>query len=156
MAKRKWVIAFAPFMALATLLAVPLQLNGLLIMWKIHQAKQNDAIRAALLCDETALHVIDHLTHALLRRIHPGNRDEVFIWQNFPARLPTQAALSYEHIENFTKDLEARRDHETRPARSTGLIWKGPQIKVSVWLLPCARVTWSYDWSVPCLSFQQS
>ena len=97
-------------MALTTLLAVPLQLNGLLIMWKIHQAKQNDAIRAALLCDETALHVIDHLTHALLRRIHPGNRDEVFIWQNFPARLPTQAALSYEHIENFTKDLEVRRD----------------------------------------------
>ena len=55
-------------------------------------------------------YVIDHLTHALLRRIHPGNRDEVFIWQNFPARLPTQAALSYEHIENFTKDLEVRRD----------------------------------------------
>ena len=55
MAKRNWVITFAPFMALATLLAVPLQLNGLLIMWKIHQAKQNDAIRAALLRDETAL-----------------------------------------------------------------------------------------------------
>ena len=35
-------------MALATLLAVSLQLNGLLMMWKIHQAKQNDAIRAAL------------------------------------------------------------------------------------------------------------
>ena len=48
MAKRNWVITFAPFMALTTLLAVPLQLNGLLIMWKIHQAKQNDAIRAAL------------------------------------------------------------------------------------------------------------
>ena len=55
MAKRNWVITFAPFMALATLLAVPLQLNGLPIMWKIHQAKQNDAIRAALLCDKTAL-----------------------------------------------------------------------------------------------------
>ena len=88
MAKRNLVITFAPIMALATLLAVSLQLNGLLMMWKIHQAKQNDAIRAALLCDETALHVIDHLTHALLRRIHPGNRDEVFIWQNFPARSP--------------------------------------------------------------------
>ena len=57
-------------------------------------------------------YVIDHLTHALLRRIHSGNRDEVFMWQNFPARLPTQAAPSYEHIENFTKDLEARGDHE--------------------------------------------
>ena len=55
MAKRNWVITFAPFMALTTLLAVPLQLNGLLIMWKIHQAKQNDAIRAALLCDKTLL-----------------------------------------------------------------------------------------------------
>ena len=32
--------------------------------------------------------VIDHLTHALLRIIRPGNRDEVFIWQNFPAPLP--------------------------------------------------------------------
>ena len=79
MARRNWVITFAPFMALATLLAVPLQLNGLLIMWKIHQAKQNDAIRAALLCDETALHVIDHLTHSLLRRIHPGNRDHITV-----------------------------------------------------------------------------
>ena len=55
MAKRNLVITFAPIMALATLLAVSLQLNGLLMMWKIHQAKQNDAIRAALLCDETAL-----------------------------------------------------------------------------------------------------
>ena len=54
--------------------------------------------------------VIDYFTHALLRRIHPGNRDEVFIWQKFSACLPTQAALSYEHIENFTKDLEVRRD----------------------------------------------
>ena len=35
-------------MALATLLAVLLQLNGSLMMGKIHQAKQNDAIRAAL------------------------------------------------------------------------------------------------------------
>ena len=29
-------------------------------------------------------YVIDHWTHARVRRIHPGNRDEVFIWQNFP------------------------------------------------------------------------
>ena len=33
------------------------------MMWKIQQAMQDDAIRAD--------------------RIHPGNRDEVFIWQNF-------------------------------------------------------------------------
>ena len=48
MAKRNRVITFAPIMALATLLALSLQLNGLLIMWKIYQAKQNDAIRADL------------------------------------------------------------------------------------------------------------
>ena len=48
MAKRNRVISFTPIMALATPLAVSLQLNGLLMMWKIHQAKQNDAIRAAL------------------------------------------------------------------------------------------------------------
>ena len=35
---------------------------------------------------------------------HPSYRAEVFICQNF------QPALSYEHIENFTKDLEVRRD----------------------------------------------
>lgn len=53
-----------PIMALTTLLAVSLQLNGLLLMRKIHQVKENDAIRAAFLrkrtyslrrlCDETA------------------------------------------------------------------------------------------------------
>ena len=48
MAKHNRVISFTPIMALATLLAVSLQLNGLLMMWKIHQAEQNDAIRAAL------------------------------------------------------------------------------------------------------------
>ena len=46
---------FTPIMDLVTLLAVSLQLNGLVMIWKIHQAKQNDAIRAALLCDESAL-----------------------------------------------------------------------------------------------------
>ena len=35
---------------------------------------------------------------------HPSYRAEVFICQN------CQPALSYEHIETFTKDLEVRRD----------------------------------------------
>ena len=48
--------------ALATLIAVSLQLNGMLMMWKIQQAMQDDA--------------------EFIRRIHPGNRAEVFIWQN--------------------------------------------------------------------------
>ena len=85
------------------------------MMWKIQQEMQDDAIRTARI-------------HPAL---HPGNRDEVFIWQNFqPAyrkrlkkartREPSQPALSYERIENFTKDLEVRRDlgnraHMKRP-----------------------------------------
>ena len=40
----------------------------------------------------------------ILSGFHPSYRAEVFICQNF------QPALSYEHIENFTKDLEVRRD----------------------------------------------
>ena len=68
-------------------------------MWKIQQAMEDDAIRTA----------------RIHPAVHPGNRDEVFIWQKFPARLPrfrepSQPALSYEHIENFTKDLQVRRD----------------------------------------------
>ena len=76
------------------------------MMWKIQQAMQDDAIRTA----------------RIHPAVHPGNRDEVFTWQNFSARLPrsrlekprsrepSQPALSHEHIENFTKDLEVRRD----------------------------------------------
>ena len=76
-----------------------------MLIWKIQQAKQDDAIRAALL-------------HALLGRIHPGNWAAVFIWQKFPAHLPrsrlekprfrelSQPTLSYEHTEIFAKDLE--------------------------------------------------
>ena len=39
-----------------------------------------------------------------LSRFYPSYRAEVFICQNF------QPALSYEHIETFTKGLEVRRD----------------------------------------------
>ena len=72
----------------------------MLMMWKIQQAMQDDAIRTA----------------RIHPAVHPGNRDEVFIWQNFqPAyrdlgNRASQPALSYEHIETFTKDLEVRRD----------------------------------------------
>ena len=95
MAKRNRVITFVPIIALVTLLAVLLQFKGLPMMWKIPQAKQttpiglpccgNEIIRCVM---KLRCFVIDHLTHALLRRIHPGNRDEVFIWQKFLARLP--------------------------------------------------------------------
>ena len=39
----------------------------MLLMWKIQQAMQDDAIRTA----------------RIHPAVHPGNRDEVFIWQNF-------------------------------------------------------------------------
>ena len=73
------------------------------MMWKIQQAMLDDAIRTARI-------------HSA---VHPGNRDEVFIWQNFqPAyrdlgwkkRYLGNRASPYEHIENFTKDLEVRQD----------------------------------------------
>ena len=59
---------------------------------------------------------------------HPGEGWRVYL-SNFSARLekprsrePSQLALSYEHIENFTKDLEVRRDlgnraHLKRPLK---------------------------------------
>lgn len=37
------VITFTPFIALVTLVAVSLQLNWILMMWKMPQANQNDA-----------------------------------------------------------------------------------------------------------------
>ena len=86
---------FRAYHALVTLLAVSQQLNGLPMIWKIPQEKQttlvglpccgNEIIRCVI---KLRCFVIDHLTHALLRRIHPGNRDGVFIWQKFLARLP--------------------------------------------------------------------
>ena len=80
------------------------------MMWKIQQAMQDDAIRTA----------------RIHPAVHPGNRAEVFIWQNFqPAyrdlsrkkprfRELSQPALSYEHTENFTKDLEVKQDFGNR------------------------------------------
>ena len=70
------------------------------MIWKIQQAMEDDAIPTARIHPD----------------IYPCNRAVVFIWQNFqPAYLsrsrePSQPSLSYEHIENFTKDLEVRRD----------------------------------------------
>ena len=69
------------------------------MMWKIQQAMQDDAIRTA----------------RIHPAVHPGNRDEVFIWQNFqPAYrdLGNQASPP-SHMntsKSFAKDLEIRRD----------------------------------------------
>lgn len=56
-------ITFAPIIALATLKAASMQLNGMLMMGKIQHSMQDDAIRAA--------------------RIHLAIWVEVLIWQNF-------------------------------------------------------------------------
>ena len=86
MAKHK-SFTFAPVVASATLQAVSLQLNGMLMMWKIQQAMQDDAIWTA--------------------RIHPAF---------FPVTglKCSYSPPSHEHIENFTKDLEITRDLENR------------------------------------------
>ena len=79
--QRSWVRVLAPNLgnkaniakhknfnlASVTLKAVSLQLNGMLMMWKIQQAMQDNAIRTA----------------RIHPAVHPGNRDEVLIWQNF-------------------------------------------------------------------------
>ena len=43
----QFFFTFGPVISLVTLTAVSLQLNGMLMMWKIQQAMQNDAIRTA-------------------------------------------------------------------------------------------------------------
>ena len=76
------------------------------------------------------------------RRCHAGrhvacavgknsSRYEVFIRRKFPAclprsREPSQPALSYEHIEIFTKDLEVRRDLGNRPRPANRAHMKRP------------------------------
>ena len=62
MAKHK-ILTFGPILPSVTLKAVSKQLNGMLMMWKMQQAMQDDAIRTARI-------------HAA---VHPGNRDDVFI-----------------------------------------------------------------------------
>lgn len=57
------ILTFGPILASVTLKAVSLQLNGMLMMWKIQQAMQDDAIRTA----------------RIHPAVHPGNRDDVFI-----------------------------------------------------------------------------
>ena len=72
------ILTFGPILASLTLKAVSLQLNGMLMMWKIQQAMQDDAIRTA----------------RIHPAIHTGNRDEVLIWRNFqPAYLVTKISV---------------------------------------------------------------
>ena len=62
----------ASIMALATLFVVSLQLNGLLMMWKIQSKTMPFGPPCCVM--KLCCYFIDHLTHTLLRRIHPGNQ----------------------------------------------------------------------------------
>ena len=57
---------FTPIIALATLRAISLQLNGMLTIWKIQQANARQC----------------HPDHQNSSCFHPGNQAEVFKWQN--------------------------------------------------------------------------
>ena len=91
-------------------------------------------------------------------RIHPavhlGNRDEVFIWQNF--HLLTEnygtepARLSHEHIENFIKLLEVWRDLGNRASPVNQAHMKRPLYcwRILVCVLDITMVTSSLSLSI--------
>ena len=107
-AKHK-ILTFGPILASVTLKAVSLQLNGMLMMWKIQQAMQDDAIRTAR-------------NHPA---VHPGNQDEVFIWQNFqPAYQDLGNRASLPSHMNTSKIIQ--RIQKCGKILETGLIWGGP------------------------------
>ena len=66
------------------------------MMWKIQQAMQDDAIRTA----------------RIHPAVHPGNRDEVFIWQNFqPAYRDLGNRASPPYHMNALKILQRIKGH---------------------------------------------
>ena len=105
MAKQK-VKTFAPIIALATLLAVSLQSNGILIMLKIQQAKQDDIIQAAKFIPSSSR--LGWIVHMATRLPRPRLEKPRSRW-------PSQPAFSYEIPE-------------TGPTRSTRRadVWRGP------------------------------
>ena len=105
MARQK-VKTFAPIIALATLLDVSLQSNGMLIMLKIQQAKQDDTIRAAKFIPSSSrldwiVHMATHLPRPRLEKPR--------------SRRPSQPAFSYE-IPETGPTLSTRRAD----------VWRGP------------------------------
>ena len=104
-AKQTWrntkAITFEPIIASATLTAVSLQLNGMLMMCTIQQAMRDDAIRAAR-------------SHSLCSCVHMAKCPAFFpisrLEKKPSSQEPSKPTLSYEHNENFTKDSEVKRD----------------------------------------------
>ena len=100
---------------------VSLELNGMLMMWKIQHVKQDDTefIRKI----DPAFIPVTELKCSYGNIFLPAYRDPGR--KNRHLENPNQPALSYEHIDNFTdnfRDLKVRRDLENGPARSPELM----------------------------------
>ena len=65
------------------------------MMWKTQQAMQDDAIRTA----------------RIHPAVHPGNRDEVFIWQNFQ---PAYRDLGWKNRDLGNRAKRLDRDRKPR------------------------------------------
>ena len=99
----KHKVTFAPVIALATLIAESLLLNGMLMMWKVEQAKQND---------------VELIQSKNSSRFYPGNRAQVFInfqpsyrnsgWKNGRDIGNRASPPSHEHIENLRKKFRGK------------------------------------------------
>ena len=104
MAKHK-ILTFGPILALVTLKAVSLQLNGILMMWKIQEAKKTMPSGLPEFIPPfiplTGMKCSYGKISSLLTEISVGKPR---------SREPSQPALSYEHIKTFTKALEVRQD----------------------------------------------
>ena len=76
------------------------------MMWKIQQSMQDDAIWTATI--HPAFIPVTGLKCSHGKISSPLT--EISVGKSQKSRKPCQPALSYEQIENFTKDLEVRRD----------------------------------------------
>ena len=88
------IITFAPIIALATLLSCITA-----VKWDAYDVENTEGNARRR-----------HLGRQKVfwQKFQPAYRDRG--WKNRDLRHPSQPALSYEHIENFTTGLEARRD----------------------------------------------
>ena len=90
------------------------------MMWKTQQAMQDDAIRTA----------------RIHPAVHPSNRDEVFIWQNFQSAYRDLGASSYEPGQpgSYEEALRTQRILEKR--RTSTVVTASPGWKQSIFLQP--------------------
>ena len=93
------------------------------MMWKIQQSMQDDAIWTATIhpafIPVTGLKCSHGKISSPLTEISVGKTG---------SREPCQPALSYEQIENFTKDLEVRRDLGNPASPVNRVMSRGPKI----------------------------